>query len=200
MRTEFVDDELWSVVAPLIPPSPARRRGGRPWTSDRRVLDGIVYVLLTGVAWRHLPRELGCGSGVTCWRRLNAWQQAGVWSRMHQVILKRLRQTGVLNLYRAIVDSSSVRAVKGGNSRGRIPRIAGKEAANTIFWSTPVGFRSWLASPEPTSRMSSRSNTSSATSHTSADAEGRRRTNRTASTRTKVTRRRRTDGSSPKSE
>ena len=66
MHNEFVDDDLWRLVSPLIPVPPRQSRGGRPWKSDRQVLNGIIYVLLTGIAWRHLPPELGCGSGVTC--------------------------------------------------------------------------------------------------------------------------------------
>ena len=200
MRPEFVDDDLWAVISPLIPATAPNKKGGRPWISDREVLNGIIYVLLTGIAWKHLPMELNCGSGTTCWRRLNAWQKANVWSRMHRIILKRLRTSGKLNLYRAIVDSTSVRAVKGGDSRDRTPRIVGKEAANTIFWLTPVGFRSWLGSQEQTSPMSSPSPISSSTSPALAGDVGGRRGNRSTFTPTKATRRRRTGRSSRRSE
>ena len=68
----LVSDELWELVEPLIPPPvPARRgRTGRPRVADRAVLAGIVFVLSTGISWNALPQELGCGSGVTRWRRL----------------------------------------------------------------------------------------------------------------------------------
>jgi len=56
---------------------PSHRRGHKP---DRRALCGILFVLHTGIAWRRLPPELGCGSGITCWRRLDEWRRAGVWS------------------------------------------------------------------------------------------------------------------------
>jgi transposase len=157
--SEYVSDELWALVSPLIPKPTQERKGpqGRPRVSDRRALNGIVFVLITGISWRHLPLRLGWGSGVTCWRRLRDWQEAGVWDQMHRLCLARLRATGVLDLHRVILDSTSVRAVKGGKTRGQTPRIAGKEAANNIIWSTPAGFRLWLQSRPQTFPMSSRS-------------------------------------------
>jgi transposase len=77
---QLVPDEVWDAIQPLLPPKGPRPKGGRPWIEDRAVLGGIVYVPRAGVPWRLLPaRELGCGSGVTCWRRLRDWQAAGVW-------------------------------------------------------------------------------------------------------------------------
>src|SRR5665213_3062672 len=52
---------------------------------------GILFVLRTGIPWEMLPAEMGCGSGVTCWRRLRDWQAAGVWDRLHRELLRRLR-------------------------------------------------------------------------------------------------------------
>src|SRR5271154_7478252 len=157
MHTEYVDDSLWELVPPLLPPKPAQPKGGTAWINDRLVLNGIIYVLLTGIAWRYMPQGLGWGSGVTAWRRMRSWQEAGVWSRLHSVIMRRLRANGMIDLHRAIVDSTSIRAKKGAKLPGRIRRIVGKEAANSIFLSTPVGFHSWLDFPEPTSRTRSRS-------------------------------------------
>ena len=77
----MVSDELWELVKPLIP-QPGRVKGGRPGrprVPDRAALAGIVFVLKTGISWNDLPQEIGCGSGVTCWRRLCEWQDAGVW-------------------------------------------------------------------------------------------------------------------------
>src|SRR5215207_11548356 len=102
----LVSDELWAVVEPLLPKrrvSAARRkRGGRPRVDDRAVLAGIVFVLKSGIPWNMLPGELGCGSGVTCWRRLRDWQAAGVWHRLHALLLAELRAAGQLELTRAI--------------------------------------------------------------------------------------------------
>ena len=86
--TVVVDDELWAVIEPLIPRVRRRRvRPGRRRLDDRAVLNGILFVLHTGIAWRLLPQQLGFGSGVTCWRRLREWQAAGVWERVHDELL-----------------------------------------------------------------------------------------------------------------
>jgi transposase len=70
-------------------------------------------VLTTGIGWTKLPAELRCGSGVTCWRRLREWQDAGVWDRLYRVVLDRLGQRGQLDWSRAALDSVSVRAKRG---------------------------------------------------------------------------------------
>ena len=88
MAQALVDDELWARIAALIPPRPRRQRypGRRP-LDDRKALDGILFVLSTGIGWERLPQELGWGSGMTCWRRLRDWQEAGVWDRLHAALL-----------------------------------------------------------------------------------------------------------------
>jgi transposase len=124
----LVSDELWELVEPLIPPRvPARRgRTGRPRVADRAVRAGIVFVLSTGISWNALPQELGCGSGVTCWRRLREWQRAGLWERLHRLVLDRLGQQGLLDWSRAAVDSVSVRAKRKGELTGPNPTDRGK--------------------------------------------------------------------------
>ncbi len=80
-----IDDVLWAEVEPLIPVRRRRRRyPGRKALPDRVVLNGILHVLHTGIAWEDLPQEFGYGSGVTCWRRLRDWQEAEVWEGLHQ--------------------------------------------------------------------------------------------------------------------
>ena len=93
MAKPLLDDELWALIAPLLPaPRPRRaKHPGRKPLDDRAVLAGILFVLQSGIPWEMLPQEMGCGSGMSCWRRLRAWQQAGVWERLHEVLLARLR-------------------------------------------------------------------------------------------------------------
>ena len=124
----WVDDVLWELVEPLIParPRPRRGRSGRPRVPDRAALAGIVFVLKTGISWNELPQELGCGSGVTCWRRLRQWQRAGVWERLHRAVLDRLGQHDLLDWSRAAVDSVSVRAKRRGELTGPSPTDRGK--------------------------------------------------------------------------
>jgi len=111
----LISDELWALVEPLIPPQPPAVHGrtGRPRTSDRDVLEGIAFVLSTGIGWTKLPRELGYGSGWTCWRRMHEWADAGLFDRLHQVVLDRLGEQGELDWSRASLDSVSVRAKRG---------------------------------------------------------------------------------------
>jgi transposase len=110
MPKELIDDELWSLIEPLLPARAPRNRqyAGRKPTPDRAVLTGIVFVLRSGIAWNLLPQEMGCGSGTACWRRLVAWQEAGVWQRIHETLLAELRRRGEIDLSRALADSSSI--------------------------------------------------------------------------------------------
>jgi transposase len=109
-----VSDALWELVEPLLPRKERRfRYPGRKRLPDREALQGILFVLHTGIAWRHLPLELGFGSGATCWRRLEEWQRAGVWERLHALLLDRLRAAGEIDWSRAVVDSSHVQVKRG---------------------------------------------------------------------------------------
>jgi len=121
---------LWIEIEPLLPKHTASPQGGRPAVSNRACLIGIIFVLKSGLPWNMLPAEMGCGSGVTCWRRLQQWTQAEVWPELHRRLLRRLGKRGSLRLSRAVVDSASVRAVLGGDIPAPIPPTARKEAAN----------------------------------------------------------------------
>jgi transposase len=90
MAAPLVPDELWSVVEPLLPAPKPRTKGGRRPLDNRAALTGIIFVLKSGIPWEMLPLEMGCGCGMTCWRRLRDWQAAGVWQRLHEVLLARL--------------------------------------------------------------------------------------------------------------
>jgi len=139
----LLDDDLWNLIEPILPP-PKRRRfrhPGRKPISHRQALDGILFVLKTGIPWEYLPLEMGCGSGMTCWRRLRDWQRRGVWQRLHNLLLNKLREADKIDWSRAVVDSTSVRAVFGGRRRARIRRIDGKMGANIMFSRTATAFR-----------------------------------------------------------
>ena len=111
----MLTDELWKRLEPLLPARPRRfRYPGRLRTSDRAALEGILFVARTGINWNDLPTALFGASGATCWRRLKEWHEAGVWQRLHEAILAELRAAGRLDLSQAIVDSSHLRALKGG--------------------------------------------------------------------------------------
>lgn len=114
MASPMVPDELWEVVEPLIPKVERRYRyPGRKRIPDRLTLTGILFVLKTGIPWEELPPEMGCGSGVTCWRRLRDWQEQGVWQVLHETLLARLNAAERIDWQRAAIDSSHVRAFGG---------------------------------------------------------------------------------------
>jgi transposase len=131
MAKPLLPDELWAVVQPLLPPWSPSPKGGQPRLDDRKALLGILFVLKTGIAWEDLPCELGCGSGMTCWRRLRDWQADGTWARAHAALLARLHAAGRVDWSRAAVDSSSARAVFGGRRPGRTRRTAASRAPST---------------------------------------------------------------------
>lgn len=128
MATPLVTDELWEIIQPLLPPPKPRRFRfpGRKPLDNRKVLTGILFVLKSGIPWELLPQEMGCGSGMTCWRRLRDWQQAGVWQKLHEVLLAHLRGADQIDWSRALVDSASIRAVGGGEKSGPNPTDRGK--------------------------------------------------------------------------
>ena len=130
MAFTLVSDRLWNEIRSFLPPEPPKPKGGRPRVDDRACLTGIVYVLRTGMPWRLVPAELGCGSGVTCWRRLRDWTEAGVWPRIHKKLLRALGREGKVDTSLAIMDSASVRAVLGGRTPGRTRQTGRKKAAN----------------------------------------------------------------------
>ncbi len=139
----MVTDELWEIVEPLLPPpEEPKPRGGRPRVPDRAALTGIVFVLKTGIPWEMLPKEMGCGSGSTCWRRLRDWQEAGVWRRLHRVLLDRLGEADEIDWSRASLDSASVAAKRGARRSERTRRIAANRARSAILFPTGRASRS----------------------------------------------------------
>ncbi len=127
MAKPLLMDELWERIKPFIPPpEPLYPSVGRPRVPNRACLTGILFVLKTGIPWEYLPQEMGCGCGMTCWRRLRDWQQAGVWDNVWQALLDELGQADEIDWSAAVIDSCSTRALFGGSRRARTLRIVGR--------------------------------------------------------------------------
>jgi transposase len=128
MAKPLVPDALWELIQPLLPPPKPRRFRfpGRKPIDDRKALTGILFVLKTGIPWEDLPIEMGCGSGMTCWRRLRDWQQAGVWFALHQLLLTRLDGADRIDWSRAAVDATFARAFGGVEGSGPNPTDRGR--------------------------------------------------------------------------
>jgi transposase len=124
MAKPLLPDALWERIQPLLPPPPRPKRPDRPGRhrlDDRRAMIVILFVLKTGIGWEDLPVEMGCGSGMTRWRRLAEWTDAGVWSKLHAMLLAELEYAGKIDWSKAAVDSSHVRARGGGEKTGPSP-------------------------------------------------------------------------------
>jgi len=141
MAKPLVSDDLWAVVAPLLPPEPPKPQGGRPRVPDRACLTGIIFVLKSGIQWELLPQEMGCGSGMTCWRRLRDWQAAGVWDALHRTLLDRLGEANQLDWSRASLDCASIPAKGGANAPAPTRPIAANSAPNGTFSPSAGGSR-----------------------------------------------------------
>ena len=125
-RKKEINSALWKRLQPLLPivkPSP---HGGRSRLDDELALDGILFVLRTGIAWEDLLQELGFGSGMTCCHRLREWQAAGVLHQLHQMLLAELRGAGRLDFSRASIGGASVPGPPGGSHTGPNPTDRGK--------------------------------------------------------------------------
>ena len=130
MAKKRVSKALWDAIAPLLPERKPSPKGGRPPVPDRACLEGIIFVLKTGMPWQMLPTRLGYGSGSTCWRRFHEWTVSGVWDKVHRKLLSILGEQGELDTERAIIDSASVRALKGGRTPARTRPTAASRAAS----------------------------------------------------------------------
>jgi transposase len=118
----IVPDGLWEIAKPLIPPSRVRPQGGGTQdTPDETLFASIIYVLVSGCAWRALPPCFGISKS-TAHRRFLIWSRAGLWGRLHRAVLDKLAAKDLLDLSRVVLDTAHVRAKKGGvNSQVRAP-------------------------------------------------------------------------------
>jgi transposase len=139
MARELVTDDLWETIEALLPPEAPKPQGGRPRIDNRAALTGIVFVLKSGIPWEMLPQEMACGSGMTCWRRLREWQEAGVWEKLHRVLLDRLGEADQIEWERASLDSASIPAKRGAQKPQRILRIKERRAPSATLFRTERG-------------------------------------------------------------
>ena len=156
MAEPILDDALWQIIEPLLPPPKRRRKRfpGRKPLDDRAVLTGILFVLKTGTAWEDLPQEMGCGSAMTCWRRLVAWQKAGVWDNIHRALVEQLCDADNPDSSRAAsADSTAIRDALAENSSGSLPQIAAEPSRGMMWQPTEKGFRLWRRSSQPMRTM-----------------------------------------------
>ena len=139
----LVPDQLWAMVAPLLPASPRPPYGGRRrYIPDRNCFAAVVFMARTSTPWRLLPtQELGCGSSATVWRRLNQWARAGVFEALHLEVLDRLGEQGRLDWSRASLDSMSVRAKRGGTMSAQVRSIAASPGPSCIWSAAVAGCR-----------------------------------------------------------
>ncbi|MBX3376301.1 MAG: transposase [Phycisphaeraceae bacterium] len=131
MAAELLPEALWEEIEPLLPPL-SRAETGRPPVDNQKALRGILFVLRFGVPWQAVPTDAFGVSGSSCWRRFSEWTKAGVWPEVHRRLLNRLGKEGGIDLQHVVVDSQSVRAVKGGTTPGRTRRTAANRAANAM--------------------------------------------------------------------
>jgi transposase len=117
-----VPDRLWRQIAPLLPRERPKPRGGRPRVPDRIALAGIIYRLRTGCQWKAIPREFGSGS--TCHLRMQAWRRRGVFHAIYATLVQYYKKKRGLQLRWTALDSMTVKAPKGGATRGPTRRTA----------------------------------------------------------------------------
>src|SRR3954466_6626053 len=140
MASARMPDEFFDAVAHHLPPEqPVGPKGGRPPIGHRIVLRVIWFVLATGNRWEDVPAELGC-SGRTAHRRLRAWEEAGIWDRLHADLLAALRRAGKLDPDTVVVDGVTVRAFGGGEATGPSPVDRRKKGTkHTLYGRPPRG-------------------------------------------------------------
>jgi transposase len=135
MPKRFLTDEQWKKIEPLLPKNANRRARGRPWADNRRVLEGILWILKTGARWRDLPKEYPSAS--TCWRRLKQWDEEGIWLNIWRAFLKELDQQRKLDWSEVFIDGSFAPAKKGASE---LEKPSAAKVQSGWWWSTAKVF------------------------------------------------------------
>ena len=147
-------NEQWKKIEKLLPKPRASKKGGRPWADNRKVFEGILWILRTGAPWADLPKRYPSPS--TCWRRLKLWEEQDIWLDAWRAFLSKLDEKGQLDWSEAFVDGSFAPAKKGVNASAR-PR--GARARSGWWWSTAKVFlleTTWTLRPRAKSNSSKR--------------------------------------------
>ena len=130
---ERLTDEQWRKLEPLLPREKPGKKGGRPWADNRQVFEGILWILRSGARWKDLPPEYP--SPATCWRRLNKWEQEGVWEEVWRVFLRQLDDKGMLEWQECFIDATFMPAKRGASPSARLAK--GRE--QSAWWYQTVG-------------------------------------------------------------
>jgi len=109
-----LSDESWAVVADLFTESHGR---GRPRLSDRLMLDGVLWVLCSGAAWRDMPERFGPWS--TVYQRFRGWRNQGTFVQMLKRLHLRLNEQGLIDLQIWMIDSTAIRATRASSGAGK---------------------------------------------------------------------------------
>ncbi|MCP6695530.1 IS5 family transposase [Pseudomonas donghuensis] len=109
-----LSDEAWGVVSDLFIETHGR---GRPRLSDRLMLDGVLWVLCSGAAWRDMPERFGPWS--TVYQRFRGWRNLGTFDQMLKRLHLRLNEQGLINLQTWMIDSAAIRATRASSGAGK---------------------------------------------------------------------------------
>jgi transposase len=140
MRTRVLErltDEQWKKLEPLLPREKPGKKGGRPWADNRAVFEGILWILKSGARWKDLPPEYP--SPATCWRRLNKWEQEGVFEDVWREYLRQLDARKLIDWQESFIDATFFPAKRGVSKSAR---LAKGRAQSAWWWQAARGFHS----------------------------------------------------------
>ncbi len=132
----LLTEAQWKKIAPLLPKPRKHRKGGRPWIENRRVLEGILWILRSGARWQDMPEKYPHPS--TCWRRLRDWDEQGVWLNIWRAFLSELNERQQLKWSESFLDGSFAPAKKGAR---KSEKPSGARGRSGWWWSTAAELR-----------------------------------------------------------